>query len=248
MIGHWQKLADTIVVRHFGDSLKVVPGINYKEWAWCDALFMGPPAMAYLSTALNDERYLRKADSLWWKTTEYLYDSTAHLFYRDSRFFDKREANGEKVFWSRGNGWVLAALVRMIQNMPEGFPSRRRYINLFIEMSEKVLSLQQSDGSWHASLLNPAAYKDRETSGTALFCYALAWGVRRDLLPKEEYLPAIARAWGALESAVHPDGKLGFVQKAGDKPWLSGYNDTSPFGAGAFLLAGSEVYRLSAGW
>lgn len=244
MIAYWKPLADSIVQHQFTEQLEVIPQINYREWAWCDALFMGPPALAYLSTALNDRKYLKKADSLWWKTTSYLYDTSENLFYRDSRFFNRREANGQKVFWSRGNGWVMGGLVRMIDNMSTKFLNKKKYVSLFQQMAKRVKALQQPDGSWHASLLDPAFYKEKETSGTALFCYALAWGIRKGFLNKKEYLPAVNNAWKALMAAVHPDGLLGYVQKVGDKPTATDYNSTGAYGIGAFLLAGSQVYQL----
>ena len=245
MIAKWTALADTIVNHQFNEPLKVAPNINLREWAWCDALFMGPPSLAYLSTAKKDLKYLKKADTLWWKTSEYLYDKTEHLYYRDSRFFDMKEQNGNKVFWSRGNGWVMGGLVRMMDNMPKDFPQRKKYEKQFVEMAAKVASLQQKDGSWHASLLDPVTFSEKETSGTGFFCYALAWGIRKGLLSKDKYLPVVVQAWGALSSSVHPDGKLGYVQKVGDQPGAAGYDNTNVYGVGAFLLAGSQLYQLN---
>ncbi|MFP5080525.1 glycoside hydrolase family 105 protein [Pedobacter sp. JCM 36344] len=245
MINKWVALADTIVAHQFNEPLKVVPNINLREWAWCDALFMGPPSLAYLSTAKKDLKYLKKADTLWWKTSAYLYDKKAHLYYRDSRFFDRRENNGANVFWSRGNGWVMGGLVRMMNNMPKNFPNRKKFESQFVEMAEKVASLQQEDGSWHASLLDPASYSEKETSGTGFFCYAMTWGIRKGLLPKKKYLPIIEKAWMALSTSVHPNGKLGYVQKVGDQPGAAGYDSTNVYGVGAFLLAGSELYQLN---
>lgn len=244
MIAKWTKLADTIVKHQFNESLKVVPGINLREWAWCDALFMGPPALAYLSTVKKDLKYLNKADTLWWKTSNYLYDQQDHLFYRDSRFFERKEANGQKVYWSRGNGWVMGGLVRMMENMPPGFKNRKLYERQFKEMAVQIASLQQPDGSWHASLLDPATYHEKETSGTGFYCYAIAWGIHNKLLSKRKYLPVVEKAWRAIASAVHPDGKLGYVQNIGDKPVSAGYETTNVYGVGALLLAGTELYKL----
>lgn len=244
MIAKWVKLADTIVNHQFNEPLGVVRDINHREWAWCDALFMGPPGLAYLSTAKQDLKYIIKADSLWWKTSDYLYDQTDHLFYRDGRFFERREANGKKVYWSRGNGWVMGGLVRMMENMPKGFKNRKKYERQFKEMAARIASLQQPDGSWHASLLDPVTFSEKETSGTGFFCYAMAWGINNKLLPKGQYLPVIKKAWGAMVTAVHPDGKLGYVQNIGDKPVSAGYETTNVYGVGALLLAGSELSKL----
>ncbi|RZL15294.1 MAG: glycoside hydrolase family 88 protein, partial [Pedobacter sp.] len=119
------------------------------------------------------------------------------------------------------------------------------YESQFVEMAEKVASLQQADGSWHASLLDPVTFSEKETSGTGFFCYAMTWGVRKGLLPKVKYLPIIEKAWRALTSSVHPNGKLGYVQKVGDQPGTAGYESTNVYGVGAFLLAGSELYQLN---
>ncbi len=244
MIAKWMALADTIVNKQFNEPLMVVPGINHREWAWCDALFMGPPGMAMLSKATGDPRYLKKADTLWWKTSGYLYDRKESLYYRDARFFERREANGKKVFWSRGNGWVLAGLARMMDNMPVDFENRKKYEQQFKEMAKKIATIQQPDGSWHASLYDPLTFSLKESSGTAFFCYGLAWGINMGLLPKKKYLPVVEKAWEALLSAVHLDGKLGYVQPIGDKPVKAGYESTDVYGVGAFLLAGSELYKL----
>ncbi|MGY4383655.1 unsaturated rhamnogalacturonyl hydrolase [Pedobacter sp. UYP24] len=245
MIAKWVALADTIVQHQYNEPLKVAPDLNWREWAWCDALFMGPPALAYLSTAKKDLKYLKKADSLWWKTSAYLYDKDAHLYYRDSRFFDMKEKNGDKVFWSRGNGWVMGGLVRVMENMPKNFASRKMYETQFKQMAEKVASLQQADGSWHASLLDPTTFSEKETSGTGFFCYAITWGIRKGLLPKKKYLPVVEKAWSALTSSIHPDGKLGYVQKVGDMPGAAGYDNTNVYGVGALLLAGTELYQMT---
>ena len=119
---------------------------------------MGPPAWVRLYAATGDTRYLDFAVKNWWRTTDFLYDTEEHLYFRDSSYFQKREANGRKVFWSRGNGWVIAGLVRVLQYLPMNHPERARFERLFGEMSEKVLSCQQPDGLWRASLLDPTSY------------------------------------------------------------------------------------------
>ena len=241
----WFKMqADSIIAQPHTESLEMKNNIVEREWAWCDALFMGPTALAYLATATGQNKYLDIADKLWWKTTDYLLDSQENLYYRDSRFFTQKESNGSKVFWSRGNGWVMAGLVRMLENLPDDYPTKQKYVDLYKKMSEKIISLQSNDGTWHTALLDPDAYPSKETSGTGFYCYALAWGINHGLLPKDKYLPAVKKAWEALTNAIHPDGKLGFVQPIGDKPGATDYNTTEAYGVGAFLLAGSEMLKL----
>lgn len=241
MIADFRAMADALAKRPHTESLEYKNKIYFREWAWCDALFMGPASLAALSEATKDPLYLRLEDTLWWKTYDYLYDKQEHLFYRDSRFFTEREANGAKKFWARGNGWVLAGLARLLEHMPEKWPTRGRYEQIFREMAARISGLQQQDGMWRASLLDPEHFPARETSGTGLFCYALAWGIHHGLLDRNTYYPVARAAWEGLIACVHPDGKLGFVQMIADKPGVTDYEGSDAFGTGALLLAGTEM-------
>ena len=214
-------------------------------WSWCDSLFMAPPVWMQLFAATGDERYLDFAVKNWWRTTDYLYDPVEHLYFRDSTYFDRREANGKKIFWSRGNGWVMAGLVRMLQLLPANHPSRARFQQLFQAMAETILTAQQPDGLWHSSLLDPQSYPLKETSGSGFYAYALAWGVNQGLLEGARFEPVIRKAWTALTSCVDAEGKLTHVQPIGSDPKTFADDSTEVYGVGAFLLAGSELYRMA---
>ena len=214
-------------------------------WSWCDALFMGPPAWVRLYVATGEEKYLNFAVNEWWRTTSYLYDTNEHLYFRDSTYFSKQEANGKKVFWGRGNGWVMGGLVRVLQYLPMNHPDRPRFEQLFKDMAAKILTCQQPDGLWRASLLDPDSYPLKETSGSGFYTYALAWGVNQGLLARAQFEPAVRKAWAALVSCVEADGKLTHVQPIGSDPKKFADDSTEVYGVGAFLLAGSEVYRMA---
>lgn len=213
-------------------------------WSWCDALFMAPPAFAKLYTLTGDHNYLRYLEEHWWKTSEYLYARPEKLFYRDDRFFSSKSTNGTKVFWSRGNGWVIAALARILTDFPQDFPGRARFEQQFVEMAGAIAALQGKDGLWRASLLDPHAFPEPESSSTALFCYAFAWGIHAGLLAETTYLPVVKRAWAGLCSHVNPEGRLGFAQPPGIEPKGSSQHNSEPYGSGAFLLAGCEIMNL----
>ena len=215
-------------------------------WSWCDSLFMAPPAWVRLAAVTGEKKYLDFAVTNWWRTSDYLYDETEHLYFRDSNYFTKREANGAKVFWGRGNGWVMGGLVRVLQYLPVNHPDRARFETQFKDMAAKILTCQQPDGLWRASLLDPASYPLKETSGSGFYTYALAWGVNQGLLERGAYEPAVRKAWAALVGCVAPDGKLTHVQPIGADPRKFSDDATEAYGVGAFLLAGSEVYRLAA--
>jgi rhamnogalacturonyl hydrolase YesR len=213
-----------------------------KRWCWCVALFMAPPALVELSRQVGDDRYRAFAMKEFWATTDFLYDPAEHLFYRDSRFFERRDAKGRKQFWSRGNGWVFAGMARMAANLDKG-ADRRKMEALFVQMAERLRVLQKPDGYWPPSLLAPEN-SPPEASGTAFYTYGMAWGISAGLLPRDVYEPVVRRGWAALLRAIQPDGRLGWVQQVSDRPETVEPTDTQFYGVGAFLLAATAIAEL----
>ena len=216
-----------------------------KRYNWCDALFMAPPVWTKLSRITGQTKFLDYMNKEWWFTTDYLYDTEEHLYFRDDRYFEQREANGEKIFWSRGNGWVLGGVVRVLEEMPEDYPDRAKYEKIYKQMAAKLIAIQPEEGLWHSSLLDPVNFPSKEASGSGFYCYGLAWGINQGLLDAKTYLPAVRKAWVGLVDCVHPDGKLGNVQPIGADPRHVSADQTEIYGVGAFLLAGSEVYKIA---
>jgi unsaturated rhamnogalacturonyl hydrolase len=228
------------------DKLLARPDDPAKDlWWWCDALFMSPPALARLSKATADIRYLDYMDRQWWQTSTHLYDPATHLYSRDASYLDRREKNGAKLFWSRGNGWVLGGLARVLPYMPADYPSRPRYVAQFREMAQAVAAIQGKDGLWRSGLLDAAAYPHPEVSGSAFFTFALAWGINEGILDRKTYEPVVAKAWRSMLTHIYADGRLGSIQKVGAAPGELSPGGSYVYGVGAFLLAGSEVDKLA---
>lgn len=225
--------------------LKTDPIGKDERWSWCDALFMAPPVFAALYQITGDKIYLDYMDNEYKACVDSLYDKEAKLFYRDNKRIPLRENNGAKQFWGRGNGWVFGGLPLTIDNLPIESSSRAYYIKLFIEMAESVKNTQCPGGEWRTSLLDPDSYNMPENSCSAFMCYGIAWGIRNGYLAKKTYLPVLEKGWKSLVSAVHKDGKLGYIQPVGAAPKAAGYDATDVYGVGAFLLAGSELSKLS---
>lgn len=215
------------------------------RWCWCDAIFMAPATWLELAKVTGDRRYRDFAMKEFWATTDYLYDPKEDLYFRDSSFFDERDAKGRKKFWSRGNGWVVGGLARMIPLLEANDPDRAKLIALYRKMSARLLRLQKPDGFWSPSLLADAGEYPPESSGTAFYTYSFAWGINNGLLDRATYLPAVRKGWSALTRTVHPDGRLGWVQAIGDQPTSATYQDTHDYAVGAFLLAATEVTKLA---
>jgi rhamnogalacturonyl hydrolase YesR len=218
---------------------------NKQSWSWCDALFMAPPIFARMSCLLQDDVYIKYMDKQFKRTFQYLYDPEEHLFFRDDSYFPKRETNGRKIFWGRGNGWVAAGLVNILRCLPSDSQVRPFYEDLFREFVPNLASFQDSSGFWHASLLDPDAYPSPETSATALITYAIAYGVNNGLLEKTTFRPQLVLAWKALSGAINKTGKLGWIQPIGADPRMVTKKMTAVYGVGATLLAVSELYQLT---
>jgi len=220
----------------------------HDRWGWCDALFMAPPVWARLAKITGEKKYLDFMHQEYQATSDLLWDKDEHLFWRDSSFFEKREENGKKVFWARGNGWVFGGLALMIPDLPKDWEHRAFYIQRYKEMAAKLKGLQRADGTWSMGLLGgEEGYPIKETSGTSFYVFGLAWGVNNGILDKKEYTPVITKGWKALTECVRPDGLLGHVQPVGAAPGDSFPDKSEVYGVGAFLAAGTEVYRLVGG-
>ncbi len=212
-------------------------------WTWCDALYMAPPTLVRLYAATSDRKFLdyMNREFEWCQNT--LYSDEDKLFYRDADFIGRTSPSGKKIFWSRGNGWVLGGLAQILQFLPKDEPSRKSYENLYTAMAEKVASLQGEDGLWRVNLADPEHYKGGETSGSGFFTYAIAWGINNGLLDRDKYLPIAIKGWKGLLTRVRPDGMVGYVQPVGSAPDSFTKDTTHAYGVGAFLLAGSEIAR-----
>jgi len=247
MITPLREYFDQIIKNPAKGSLKFENTDSYwstQRWSWCDALFMGPTVWAKMAGITGKKKYLNFMFSEYKATTDYLYDKDEHLWFRDSNYFTKKEANGEKVFWGRGNGWVFAGLPVIIRELPLKYENRDFFVKIYKEMAARLLSLQSADGFWHASLLDPASYPNPEMSATAFFVYGMAWGVNNGILDRQTYLPAIVKGWKSMVTSVWPDGKVGFIQPIGADPKSVTRDMTEVYGAGGFLMAGTEIIRL----
>jgi rhamnogalacturonyl hydrolase YesR len=215
-----------------------------QRWSWCDALFMGPTVWAKMANVTGKKKYLEFMYTEYKATTDYLYDKDEDLYFRDSNYFTRKEANGAKVFWGRGNGWVFAGLPVIIKELPAKYEHKEYFVAVYRSMAAKLLKLQSADGFWHASLLDPASYPNPEMSATAFFVYGMAWGVNNGYLDRAAYLPAIVKGWKSMVTSVWPDGKVGYIQPIGADPKTVTREMTEVYGVGGFLMAGTEITRL----
>jgi rhamnogalacturonyl hydrolase YesR len=219
-------------------------------WWWCDALFMAPPVISYYAKITGEEQYLDIMHKYYLETYELLFDEKENLFARDLNYVwkgddsDLKDENGKKIFWSRGNGWVLGGLALVLEQIPLDYEHRSFYTELFKNMAARIKELQPNDGLWRTSLLCPESHAHGEVSGSGFFTFAMAWGINNGLLNKDEYQPVVLKAWKALRECQHENGMVGWVQNIGAQPAPADNDSWQNYGTGAFLLAGSEIAKL----
>ena len=218
-------------------------------WWWADALYMVMPVMTKMYKLTGDTKYLNKLYENILYSDSIMLDTETRLYFRDGKYvYPKHKTDsGKKDFWARGDGWVLAGLAKVLQDMPETYIRQPFFVEKFTNLARAVAKTQQPEGYWTRSMMDPQQAPGPETSGTAFFCYGLLWGVNNGYLQKKEFAPVIEKAWRYLtETALQPDGKIGYVQPIGERA-IPGQkvdaNSQANFGVGAFLLAACEYYR-----
>lgn len=219
-------------------------------WYWADALYMVMPVMTKMYKTTGDIKYLDKLYQNFTFADNLMYDKETHLYYRDGKYIypQHKTDSGKKDFWARGDGWVLAALAKVLQDMPTSYAHYDFFRQRFTELAAAVSQCQQKEGYWTRSMLDKNQAGGPETSGTAFFTYGLLWGMNNGILDRATYKSVVDKSWKYLTTvALQADGSVGYVQPIGEKA-IKGQQltakNTSNFGTGAFLLAACEKTRF----
>ena len=224
-------------------------------WTWIDAIQMAMPVYMHMYKLTGDVRYRDHGMNMyvWSRDTlaDGLLNKKSGLWWRDKDYVPPyKEPDGQDCYWSRGNGWVYAALVRCMNQLPAKDKVYKRLKKDFLLMTKGIVATQREDGFWNPSLAS-TNYAMPETSGTALFLYGLCWGMNQGYLKVKDYKPIADRAWQAMvKTAVHRDGFLGWMQGTGKDPSAGqplSYDkvpDFEDYGTGCFLLGATEYYKL----
>lgn len=218
-------------------------------WWWADGLYMVMPVMTKLYKVTGNRLYLEKLYEYIIYSDSLMYDQETGLYYRDAKYVypKHKSTNGKKDFWARGDGWVLAGLAKVLKDVPTDYKYRTFFIEKYQRLAAAVASIQQPEGYWTRSMMDPEHAPGPETSGTAFFTYGFLWGINNGYLDEETYMPVVRRAWKYLKgTALQKSGKVGYVQPIGEKAipgQVVDANSQANFGVGAFLLAACEYVR-----
>lgn len=231
------------LLRHSAASEPDADVVN--GWRFGDALFMAPMSWMLMYELTMERDYLDYMNREWWATSERLYRAQPGLFAHDESWLDLREPNGQNIYAARTNGWVFAGLAQVLEHLPQTHADYERYLLQYQQMSAIFFKTQQADGLWRTGLLDPRTHRARESSGSSLITFGLAWGLNKKLLDDKAYRPVVTKAWNSLAASVTPEGKLENVQPLNKASQGFDPHHSEPFATGAFLLAASEVYALA---
>ena len=224
---------------------------NNDYWWWADGLYMVMPVMTKLYKATGDLRYLDKLHEYFRFADQLMFDADAALYYRDAKYLYPKHtsANGGKDFWARRDGWAFAGFAKVLADLPASHPSHALFVERYQRMAKALKPLQQPEGHWTRSLLDPQHAPGPESSGTAFFTYGYLWGMNHGYLDPAEYAQTAQQGWRFLsQTALQSNGMLGYVQPIGERAipgQVVDKDSTAPFGVGAFLLAAAEMARFA---
>lgn len=174
-------------------------GLTRQSRYWIDDLYMVGMLQMQAFRATGSMKY---ADRAALQLSDYL----PKLQHDSGLFFHSPDV---PIFWGRGNGWVASAMAEVISSLPEDHPLRLRLTEHYSSMMKALLKYQNEDGMWRQVIDHEPAWP--ESSGSAMFAYAMAIGIKHGLLPAEPYRQAVDRAWAGITARIDPDGNVGEV-------------------------------------
>ena len=141
-------------------------------WTWIDAIQMAMPVYAKYAKLTGEKKYLDYAmNSYKWSRDTLaggLFNKKEGLWWRDKDYVPPyKEQDGNDCYWSRGDGWVYAALVRVMDIIGKKDKYYKELKKDFLLMSQAFASCQREDGFWNVSLVSPATYGGKEATGTS---------------------------------------------------------------------------------
>ncbi|AUP79226.1 glycoside hydrolase family 88 protein [Flavivirga eckloniae] len=239
------------IIEHLENPAIRNPVSNPREWyyeggtRYVDGLFTGPPALAMLYDVTGNKKYLEWMDACFWDVYGKLYNTDLDLFYRDKRFFPSNTEGNKQIIWSRGNGWAIAGIARILEYLPMEHGNYKRYEEVMKGMAAALKKCQSEEGFWYPNLADPDYAPFKETSGTSFFIYGIAYGINHGILSKEEYIPVVKKAWKSVTDEISKKGKVQWGQLVGDRPVNLSKDDSHEYVTGTFLLAASEMYKMN---
>lgn len=161
----------------------------------------------FMMTGLQLQAYRATGDS---KYLDFMADTMVDYlgFQQENGLFFHNVAEA-RTYWSRGNGWFAAGMAEIMRDLPETHPHYATIEGGYKKMMEGLLAFQLDSGLWSQVINLPKHPKNwGESSGTAMFTYAMTAGVKRGVLDAETYVPVIENAWQGLQNQINDNGDV----------------------------------------
>ena len=237
---------------------------------WDDTVYMIGMALIGSYKATGDLSYVEEFAGQVIAHAEHLYDHETGFWYHgwaETSFpaedacslygWNTNRAHRNNEFWGRGNGWIAMSLADVLEVLPSSDVRYPEIKAMYEKMMNTLVKLQdRRTGLWRQL---PLHVRDKanflESSGTAMFGYALAKGVRIGVLPAD-CLKTAQKAYDGLVKhclldAGTPQVRLGRICAGtciGDKEYYyarSQVDRGETYAVGAFLLLANELATLS---
>lgn len=183
-------------VNHHGSSLI---GKFYPKSIWVDSLMMFSVFPAIYASENGDKELLDIAARQPSLYAKYMMDKDDNLWYHSYWFKFATHYPKNKVYWGRGNAWVISALPKILDRIG-GHPERQNILEILEKTSAALLKCQRKDGAFDTVLQKPGKTY-RELSATALIADGWLHSVRTGYLP-ESYLEPALKAYKAVDDAI----------------------------------------------
>ena len=171
-------------------------GYSWQTRIWIDDMFMITILQAQAYHTTGKREYMDRAVK---EMVVYL----AELQRPNGLFY---HAPDVPYFWARGNGWMAVGMAELLLSTPEDNPNHARILEGYRLMMKSLKDYQDKSGMWNQLIDKADCWP--ETSGSAMFTYAMIMGVKKGWLDAEEYGPIARKAWIALVPYINKDGDV----------------------------------------
>ena len=215
--------------------LKNVPQV------WVDTEIMISPFLAKAGTFFNISKYTEESIKQLLLHIEYLRDPETGLY---RHIWDEKQKKFyEGTLWGRGNGWMLASLVEVVEQLSSTDPKRNRLIQEIQRLAQSLILCQDSTGFWRLFLDDVSENSKIETSGTLIIAYGLSKAIRNEWI-NIEFAEYVQNAFDAVLTCVNKEGMIINASGPTIDPKFTPYNKPYPHAQGFFLITATEIIKL----
>lgn len=166
----------------------------YPDQVWLDGLYMGQPFYMQYELEYNNSQNCMDSYEQFINVYKLMREEKNGLYYHaydesKKMFWCDKVTGLSQCFWLRALGWYAMALIDTMDIMPVQMqPQIDEMKRIYKELIDSMLKYQHESGMWY-QVVNFGGIEPNylETSGSAIFAYAIMKSVRLGYLPKEYF-------------------------------------------------------------